>query len=60
MVMDCFQEQSNDFQVMPWPPNSSEIKPIEHFCSNLLNQSRDAMLPSQCAGITLPVGECLV
>ncbi|XP_071039868.1 uncharacterized protein [Parasteatoda tepidariorum] len=39
------EEHSSDFQVMSWPPNSSDLNPIEHLWSYLENQIRAATLP---------------
>ena len=32
-VLEGFQEYGAEFQLMPWPPNSPDLNPVEHICN---------------------------
>jgi len=40
MVQELFEEHSNDFEMLTWPPNSQDLNPIEYLWDVLNKQVR--------------------
>ena len=52
MVQECFEEHNNQFEVLPWPPNSPDVKPTERLWDALDKQVRsmeDLFVPDTTA-----------
>lgn len=41
MVLEWFQEHNDEFQLMSWPPNSTDINLIEHILALIERQLKD-------------------
>ncbi|KAG5841041.1 hypothetical protein ANANG_G00195380 [Anguilla anguilla] len=45
IVQEWFEEHDKEFMVLPWPPNSPDLSPIEHLWDVLEKQVRSMEAP---------------
>uniref|UniRef100_A0A0E9WSK0 Tc1-like transposase DDE domain-containing protein n=1 Tax=Anguilla anguilla TaxID=7936 RepID=A0A0E9WSK0_ANGAN len=45
IVQEWFEEHDREFKVLPWPPNSPDLNPIEHLWDVLEKQVRSMEAP---------------
>ncbi|GBM05611.1 hypothetical protein AVEN_202245-1 [Araneus ventricosus] len=36
IVLEWFEEHTDEFHLMTWPPNSPDLNPMEHICGSIL------------------------
>ncbi|GBN45200.1 Transposable element Tc1 transposase [Araneus ventricosus] len=57
IVLEWFQEHTYEFHLMPWPPNSPDLNPMEHICDVMERQLRAETPP--CSNISTLRDRCL-
>ncbi|GBN75817.1 hypothetical protein AVEN_123386-1 [Araneus ventricosus] len=57
IVLEWFEEHTDEFHLMPWPPNSPDLNPMEHICDVMEWQLRAQTPP--CPNISTLRDRCL-
>ncbi|GBL98602.1 Transposable element Tc1 transposase [Araneus ventricosus] len=57
IVLKWFEEHTDEFHLMSWPPNSPDLNPMEHIWDVMERQLRAQTLP--CPNISTLRGRCL-
>ncbi|GBM27677.1 Transposable element Tc1 transposase [Araneus ventricosus] len=58
IVLEWFEEHTDEFHLMSWPPNSPDLNPMEHIWDVMERQLRDQTPP--CPIISILRDRCLV
>ncbi|GBN35813.1 hypothetical protein AVEN_66284-1 [Araneus ventricosus] len=57
IVLECFEENTNEFHLLPWQPNSSDLDPMEHIWDVMERHLRAQTPP--CQNISTLRDRCL-
>ncbi|GBM70738.1 Transposable element Tc1 transposase [Araneus ventricosus] len=57
IVLEWFEEHTDEFQLMSWPPNSPDLNPMEHIW-DVMERQLTAQTPS-CSNISTLRDRCL-